>query len=261
MSKLFKKLLIVLCVTAVNFVPQTHAQDSCYNCNVDSLAQTLKAVKTDAEKVKLLKLLIDLNIGRINPNLLTDSSIKNYIGSLLELRRSEKIKDIDAYKSLLDAFNFFEKRDYLNGQNSLKKSIELFDLEHKKIPNLLWFSRFAYNLQGNQEDRYKFYSSKLKYYLINGPVENVAPCYHSLGGYYLYKADYNLAISNYLRAAVVYKNYDEANYRNDLGVVANAYAKWGNYRKALEYFNKIIPITKIARDTIQLSFIYTSLLE
>lgn len=259
MNIILKKTIIVFCIAAVFFANNACARDSCYNCNIDSLALTLKSAKTDAEKIKLLPLLIDLRIRLINPGLLTDSSIKNYIRSLIELSKSQKIKNIDAYKSMLDAFIFFEKKDYLDGQNFLKKSIALFDLDHKKIPYLLWFTRFSYNLAGNQKDRLKYYSDKLKYYLTNGTIENVAPCYHAIGGYYLYKADYNLAISNYLKAAAIYKNYDNQNYRNDLAVVAGIYVDWGNYQKASEYVNKVIPISKIAKDSSILKNIYISL--
>ncbi|MDP4286261.1 MAG: ATP-binding protein [Bacteroidota bacterium] len=259
MNIILKKTIIVFCIAAVFFANNACAQDSCYNCNIDSLVLTLKSAKTDAEKIKLLPQLIDLRIRLINPVLLTDSSIKNYIGSLIELSKSQKIKNIDAYKSILDGFNFFDKLDYTNGQNALKKAITLFDISHKKIPHLLMFTRLSYNFVGNQDSRLKYYTDKLKYYLINGPVENTAPCYHAIAGYYDYKADYNLAISNYLKAGSIYKNFDEQEYLNDLDVVAQVYSDWGNYKKAAEYFNKALPLNKIAKDSFNLIFLYESL--
>src|SRR5207253_2695934 len=119
-------------------------------------------------------LLVDLRLLRINVksfggNLLTDSLSKSYLNSLIQLNGSQKIKDINAYKTLSAAFNFIDKRDYLAAQNALVRAIALFDVHHKKIPDLLWFARLIYNEAGNQEDKYNFYNDKLKYYLTNGP--------------------------------------------------------------------------------------------
>ena len=257
MNIILKKTIIVFCIAAVFFANNACAQDSCYNCNIDSLTAAMKMAKSNNEKIKLLTLLSDLKLASFSQQ--TDTETTGYIQSLIELSKSQKVKDIDAYKSLLEALYFFKKRDFLNAQNSFKISIALFDKSHKKIPAILAITRLTYNEAGDQEDRYKFYTDKLQYYLIDGPIENVASCYHAIGGYYLYKADYNLAISNYLKAAAIYKNYDNKYYRNDLAVVADTYLDWGNYQKASEYFNKVIPISKIAKDSFQLGAIYISL--
>src|SRR5665213_480998 len=263
MMNFFKKAVIIFSVSAVFFLQHAFAQDSCYNCNIDSLTQVYQKTKAGPEKIKLLTLLIDLKMFRIHihqvENSLSDDSSANYIRELIDLSRTQKVKDIEAYKSILDGFNFFDKLDYTNGQNALKKAITLFDISHKKIFRLLSFTRLSYNFVGNQDSRLKYYTDKLKYYLINGPVENTAPCYHAIAGYYIYKADYNLAISNYLKAGSIYKNFDERNYLNDLGVVAQVYSDWGNYKKAAEYFNKALPLNKIAKDSFNLIILYESL--
>ena len=264
MMNFFKKAVIIFSVSAVFFLQHAFAQDSCYNCNIDSLTQVYQKTKADTEKIKLLTLLIDLrmfhiHIHLVNENSLSDDSSANYIRELIDLGRTQKVNDIEAYKSILDGFNFFDKLDYTNGQNALKKAITLFDISHKKIFRLLSFTRLSYNFVGNQDSRLKYYTDKLKYYLINGPVENTAPCYHAIAGYYNYKADYNLAISNYLKAGSIYKNFDERNYLNDLGVVAQVYSDWGNYKKADEYFNKALPLNKIAKDSFNLIILYESL--
>ena len=46
---------------------------------------------------------------------------------------------------------------------------------------------------------------------------------------------------------------------NVLSVVANTYAQWGNYEKALEYFNRAIPLAKTAKDSLGLTFMYINL--
>jgi len=263
MMNFFKKAVIIFSVSAVFFLQHAFAQDSCYNCNIDSLTQVYQKTKAGPEKIKLLTLLIDLKMFRIHihqvENSLSDDSSANYIRELIDLSRTQKVNDIEAYKSILDGFNFFDKLDYTNGQNALKKAITLFDISHKKIPLLLMFTRLSYNFVGNQDSRLKYYTDKLMYYLINGPVENTAPCYHAIAGYYNYKADYNLAISNYLKAGSIYKNFDERNYLNDLDVVAQVYSDWGNYKKAAEYFNKALPLNKIAKDSFNLIILYESL--
>ncbi|HEY5370572.1 MAG TPA: ATP-binding protein [Hanamia sp.] len=253
MNILFKKTRIVLFVTTVFFLQHVNAQDSCYNCNLDSLSAALKTVKSDHEKIKLLYLLIDFNIRKLRVEInKPDTLLLGYIQSLIELSKSQKIKDIDAYKSLSDAIHFLEKKDYMAEQNSFKKSIALFDNSHKKIPYLLVTARMAYNDAGNLEERYQYYTDKLKYYLINGPVENVAACYHAIAGYYWIKANYNLAISDYIKAADIYKIYDNQLYRDLLNVIGGMYTEWGNDAKALEYLNISEPLAKTAKDSISL---------
>jgi signal transduction histidine kinase len=253
MNILFKKTRIVLFVTSVFFLQHVNAQDSCYNCNLDSLSAALKTVKSDHEKIKLLYLLIDFNISKLRVEInKTDILLLGYIQSLIELSKSQKIKDIDAYKSLSDAIHFLDKKDYMAEQNSFKKSIALFDNSHKKIPYLLVAARGAFNEAGNLEERYQYYTDKLKYYLINGPVENVAACYHALAGYYWIKANYNLAISDYIKAADIYKIYDNQLYRALLNVIGGMYTEWGNDAKALEYLNISEPLAKTAKDSISL---------
>ena len=261
MNTILKKVIVVCCILSLCYAQQTYSQDYCYNCNVDSLDQALLHAKTDSEKINLLTVLIDLKVFDVGSgeSIKNDSIMRVYVQSLVNLSNSNKIRNIEAYKSLSDAFNFIQKKNYLAAQKSFENSVALFDKTHKKMPRLLAAIRYSYNAAGNQEDRLQFYTNKLHYYRINGPVENVAPCYHGIGGYYLYKADYNKAISNYLKAAALYMKYDNQSYLNDLGVIAMNYANWGNYEKASEYFNMAIPFTRIVRDRRTLNFLYISL--
>ena len=90
----------------------------------------------------------------------------------------------------------------------------LFDKQKKVIFKLLLSIRIVFTRLNQQEDRYKYYKEKLDYYLINGPVANTAACYHGLAGYYTYVGDYNLAISNYLKAASVLKQFNTLFYES-----------------------------------------------
>ncbi|MFI5154263.1 MAG: hypothetical protein ACHQET_13065 [Chitinophagales bacterium] len=248
--------LLLLCFLYLSVKPAS-AQDSCFNCNLDSLAGSLKMAKTDKEKIALLELLGELKLPAITVQ--SDTLARVYFQSLVELGKSRKIENIEAYKVMLEGILAYEKNDFLSAQNSFKRAIVIFDKSHKKITSLLTVTRLTYNEVGNQEDRYTFYNEKLHYYIANGPIENVAPCYHSLGGYYLYKANYNLGISNYLRAVDMYKNFSSKSYYNITGVVANTYAFWGNNEKALMYFNIAIPLAKAAKDSIILASMYNNL--
>jgi len=183
----------------------------------------------------------------------------NCLRTLIGLSKTQKVNDIGAYQYLFDAYAFVKKQDYHDAQESFKKAIAQFDIHHKVIYPLLNGLRIYYNLLQNQEDRYQFYIEKLKYYQVNGPVENVTACYLGLGGYYLIKADYNLAISNYLKAGAGYKNFNSRTYRSLLGVIAGSYSDWGNYNKAGEYFDQSLLLNKIAGDSIFLCSDYRNL--
>ncbi|WP_225975445.1 tetratricopeptide repeat-containing sensor histidine kinase [Panacibacter ginsenosidivorans] len=252
----YKKVFLFFCFL---FFVTIHclAQDSCYNCKLDSLEVALKTAKTIDKKIELITLLADLKLNSFGSG--ADSTVFQYIEALIEFSKSQKIKDIDSYKVLLEGLHFYTKKDFLNAQTAFIKSVELFDKTHKQIVSLLTVLRLTYNALGNQEDRYKLYTDKLQYYLVNGPAGNVAACYHSLAGYYLYKADYNLAISDYLKASDMYKDFNERASRNILNVVANTYKDWGNYEKATTYFNTIVPKAKLANDSTGIIFMYINL--
>ena len=60
MRPLTKKLPLQIFFLLAVSIQTIRAQDSCFDCNYDSLANQLKMKQTDAEKIKLLTLLIDL---------------------------------------------------------------------------------------------------------------------------------------------------------------------------------------------------------
>ena len=180
MNRFSTKFYFVVWMPILFFTQQVRGQEGCYNCNLDSLTQVYQSATRGAEKVQLLSLLIDLrllhiHIHQVNENSLDDDSTVAYIRSLLAENDKQKVNDIDAYRNVLEAFEFFYAKKYLDGQQALIKAITLFDKTHKKIPRLLMFARLTYNFAGNQEDRLKYYTQKLQYYLTYGPVENTAP--------------------------------------------------------------------------------------
>ncbi len=221
--------LLLQCVTIA-----AYAQDSCYNCNRDSIIRQLPLVKTDAEKIKALSIIIDFSP--------TADSANYYIGQLIQLNKNHHLVDEAAYKKIAEANNFYLKKEYRSALESYKNAVGLFDKKGKKIAALLLGFRNIFNLLNTQEERYEYYKGKLNYYLINGPYENTSACYHGVGGYYTYTADYNQAISFYLKGADVFKKFYPYWHYNALGIVGIYYAEWGNEKKALEYFNYALPI-------------------
>jgi signal transduction histidine kinase len=170
------------------------------------------------------------------------------------LNKSNPSIDGPAYETMYHAYIQWRNGHLDSALNSLKKAVELFDQQKRVIVTLLSRIRLLYNQLNKQEERLQYYKEKLAYYLLNGPVENTAPCYHAFGGYYRYKADYNLAISNYLRAAAIYKTFYKRSYNNDIGVIGVTYAIWGNDEKADYYLKIALPLHKALGDSTNISF-------
>jgi signal transduction histidine kinase len=214
----------------------------------------LQLEKSPAKKVKLLTYLVEgYYLEEFDPKMieLVDQLIKN----------NEQSKTVNAvpYVKLKEGLINYQKGDFEKTLINLQESVSEFDKEKKVVVNLLSVIRTLHNKLNRQEDRLKYYTEKLNYYQVNGPVENTAPCYHALGGYYNYKSDFNSSISNYLKAADIYKAFDPHNYMNELGVVGYMYADWGNDKKAKEYFDVALPLTRQQKDTGNIIYINNAL--
>jgi two-component system, NtrC family, sensor kinase len=230
-----------------------------FNYDYDSLAGQLSIQKTDAEQIKLLCLLAvdgSPEFSREPPDRLI-----SYLEQLIELNRKSPTIDIRPYAKMQESYVQWQNGDFENALNNLKAAISLFDSQKQVITPLLTEIRTLYNRMNNQEGRFEFYKEKLEYYLLNGPVENTAACYHGIAGYYNYKADYNLAISNYLRAAAIFKPFWQYFYLNELGVVGVTYKRWGNDEKAEYYLNLALPLMEANRDSGNMVFCLGGLID
>src|SRR5436190_11888871 len=245
-----------LCFIFLLLIQSIQAQN---NSTIDSLETAIKLSNVPGQKAALLTQLIDIALENSFRSPIKDNSLIDYLKLLKELGNLTKINNIEAYNLCLDGFEFLAKGNFADAEQPFLKSIERFDKFHKKIPRLLAQLRPVYNHLGRQEDRFRFYNEKLKYYLTNGPAENEVFCYHGLGGYYLYKADFNLAASNFLKCAAGNKSSVNKHDWVDLQEVADAYALWGNTDKAREYFNMAIELCRKAGDTATLITAYTNL--
>lgn len=240
---MYKKILFLLFVICCSTLPFAYSQESCHTCDYDSLLQQVNKQQNDTAKVKLLALIIDKS------NLTFFDEVMTLINQLIEANKAAKIIDIEPYQKIYTGVTAWKNGDYATAFKDLKVAIDLNDKKHKPIYELLSSMRTLFDRFNMQEERKDFYTAKLDYYLVNGPYENTAPCYHALGGYYLSKADFNLAITHYLRAATVYKKFKETYYYNNLSVVGGLYESWGNLEKATYYLNLALPQLKAKADS------------
>jgi two-component system, NtrC family, sensor kinase len=223
-----------LLVLAILGAQAAVAQDSCFRCGRDSLLQVFRQTADIKRKVQLLTLLIDFAP--------TDKQNEAYLDQLIQLNKTAQVIDGRPYEKLREANRFAAQKNFREALDAYHKTVELFDKHHKIIVNLLLGFRGVYNELYNQEERFAYYKKKLDYYLVNGPVENTAACYHGIGGYYVFMANYNLTISYYLRAADVFRKFYPYWFYNENGIIGIYYAEWGNVEKGLEYLNYALPL-------------------
>jgi signal transduction histidine kinase len=245
-----KKVLVGLYL--LSFPWLSYGQKDCIPCKIDSLHAQLKLVKADGDKIQVLLALGEMDLSYGSPD-------TNDLELLVELGQKNKFKDFEAYQNWYEANKAFNEKQYELCLGRLKNAIFLFDKSNKKIQTPLLMGRIVYNELNQQEEKFRFYSKKLSDYRVNGPMENVPACYHALGGYYSFRAEYNLAISNYLKAADSYKGYDNGFYQNELGSVAGAYVSWGNKDKAIYYSNLVLTLGKKAGDSLWISYAFRNL--
>ncbi len=222
-----------------------------FNYDYDSLAEQLPLQKTDAEEIQLLVLLID---GGPEFSRQPQDIQISYLTQLIELDKKSHAIKIQPYVKMHDSFVQWRNGDFENALINILQAVDLFDQQKKVITPLLLKIRNLYNILNKQEERFEFYKEKLDYYLVNGPVENTAACYHGIAGYYNYKADYNLAISNYLRAAAIFKPFYQDFYNNEMGVTGVTYERWGNDEKAIHYLKIALPLVKTEKDSGNIAF-------
>jgi signal transduction histidine kinase len=255
---MLKSLLVLLSVLVTISVS---GQDSCWDCNVDSLRAELKKKTTVNEQLQVLQLIVDLQGISINNYSYEISPLDNllYVEQLLALNRQAKLFDSAPYRNIRDALISYNNMQYHACLESLKHAVNLFDKEKKIIVVLLANIRNIYNLLNKQEERFSFYQNKLQYYLVNGPVENTAACYHGMAGYYFNAGEFNIAITHFFKAAETYKPFYYTWYVTDLAVIGDTYAYWGNDEKASYYLNKALPLIKAVKNKIVISFTLSSL--
>ena len=230
-------------------------QNDFSRARTDSLSKMLALKRTTKDSILILQQLVD-----ITP--IHQSETANYSDRtklLLQLNARAKLIDAAPYQLIQDGNNYWDKKQYRRALSSLQQAVDVFDKQHKSIVPLLMNMRILYNWLDDQDARRLYYQQKLNYYLVNGPVENTAPCYHGIAYYYFIKGAYNQALSLYLEGASIFRRYDSHYYCNAIGVLGLTYMQWGNIKKAEQYLNFVIPIAKKIKDPNSLGAAYYGL--
>jgi len=249
MNPLRNRLLLVLFLIVCSKV--SWAQQDFFHYKMDSLAKVLSQQKTPKDSLVVLQKLVDCTPVRVTET----AHYPDYLSLLLRINKTAKLFEQEPYEGLQDGNKNWQAKNYHNALVALKSVVDAFDRQHKPISMLLLSMRILYNLTDDQEGRLKYYTQKLEYYQVNGPMQNVGPCYHAIAGYYYYKNQSNLAISYYLKACEVYKKYDHDFYIATLSVIGYQYADWGNDKKAREYSKMAIDLAgKAGNYNMQLSY-------
>ncbi|HTK20748.1 MAG TPA: hypothetical protein VL442_14580 [Mucilaginibacter sp.] len=231
------------------------AQNEFSHFKMDSLSKLLTLKKTIRDSILILQQMVD--VTPIHQN-----ELKNYPDEtkpLLELNSRVKLIDPEPYRLIQEGNNYWTKKQYRESLKCLQRAVDIFDKQHKIIIPLLMNMRILYNLLDDQDARLQYYTQKLNYYLVNGPEENAAPCYHGIGYIYYIKGAWNQSISFYLQGAAIFRHYDPHYYVNAIAVIGTSYMQWGNVKKANQYLNNILPIAQRINDLNGLSAIYYGL--
>jgi class 3 adenylate cyclase len=221
--------IFMLCGIEVN------AQKPCIDCTTDSIQSMIRNARTAEDTLYSIINYLDYADMFDDPKqivVLTDQVIR--------LNKKLNLINIKPYELFRDSRMLLARNETAKSIEMVKQAISECDKEKKILSLDSWLGglRILYNTAGMQKEKLAYYEEKLAYYEENGPVENKGVCYHSIAGYYALKADYNNAISYYLKAAEVFKPYSPLAYANDIAVVGTNYYIWGNYQKAKYYLQK-----------------------
>ena len=207
-----------------------------WNADTDSLRRVLATQRADTARLRTLLHLTDLSQDESSDGQRNrDNKELADLTSRLHHPSRRAYHLVSVGRQLADSLGTAAA-----GLDSLQAAVTAFDALRKPMPELLTSIRTIFNTLNLQEGRRAFYEAKLAYYQKRGARENMAACYHGLGGYYAYRGDYNQAISYYLRAADLYRGFYLFLYRNELKVIGSYYALWGNQPKAIYYLRSAL---------------------
>ena len=238
-AKMYLRQIALPALVLLFFLAGTRAaRAQAISVGFDSLQNVFSQQNTIAGRIRVLQELVDAD-----PTFALHEP--KYIIQLLELNKQAKLIDPYPYQLLEQALQYAQAGQTSKALSTTELAVHEFDKQHKMISPLLFNIRLYFNKLNDQESRLKFYQKQLEYYQVNGPVENTASCYHGLAGYYFYQAQYNQAITYYLKGAEVYRKFNPRLYFNAISVVGANYVNWGNNEKALYYMEKVLmPLSK-----------------
>lgn len=211
-----------------------------WDANYDSLRSTLSRPLPDTARLRTLTHLLDITE-------LTDASRREKALPLLDelLRLNQRLRRLDdrPYRLLRRGVDqWVQGRDYAGALRHLQQAIEQFDRQRRPVPRLLIDLAPIYNQLHAEAARYHYFRQKLRQYQWSGAVENTAACYLVLAGSHRHRGDLNQAISCYLRAADLFRQFERTYYITEIMVTGSAYAEWGNLPKARQYLQQALQL-------------------
>jgi two-component system, NtrC family, sensor kinase len=254
MKRISVYLSLVFCLAGIR---PCFAQNDFAHAAMDSLQKILARQKTAKDSLLILQKLVDFTPVRADETL----NYPDHFKMLLELNETLKLIDPAPYLLMQEGNKYWAKRQYSESLKSFQAAVDLFDKQHKVIYPLLINTRILYNFLNDQDARLHYFQKKLEYYLVNGPFENTAPCYHAIAGFYLYKGAYNQAINNYMKGADVFRKFQPNFYAQILYVLGMTYNQWGNFDKARYYAALALPLSQKQKDTSGINYCYATLSE
>ena len=197
---------------------------------MEIISNARKKDVSDIERFRALNALVNLFHSFYPP----DTTI-NLIRELLTLNKKIHAADPKPYLLMIEGQRYLKNNNPDSALVKFREMIEEFDKSrHIFLSNSYLFSiRKLFDRMGSQEDRLKYYNSKLQGYLQHGPTENTATCYHTIGGYYTLRGDHNQALTYYFKALNVYRTFSTVGFESVmLTVIGNEYLNWGNLDRA-----------------------------
>ena len=202
----------------------------------DSLRRVLAGQRADSARLRTLMHLADvapLVVRDMDP---TTEETTEAAALSVRLQRPEQ----RAYRLLASGNRLLKAKDPASALDTLEAAVGAFDRLARPVPLLLSAMRVLFNELNRPEARGRYYRAKLAYYEPRGAIENLAPCHQGLGAYYMYRGDYNQALSHYLQDAVLYRAFYRPYAYRQLLPVSSLYAEWGNTAKALQYLRQAV---------------------
>jgi len=248
------KKLIVTCALFL-VAGRSFAQNDFAHAAMDSLQKILYRQKSAKDSLFILQKMADFTPIRHDET----SGYPNHIKMLLDINKKLKLIDPAPYLLLQQGNAYLAKRQYAQSLRSFQAAVTLFDKQRKVIYPLLVNMRVLYNFLNNQDDRLHYFQQQLENYLVNGPYENTAPCYHAIAGYYLTKGAYNQALTNYMKGGEVFRRFNPLLFANINYVLGVTYSQWGNLDKARYYEGIALPLSQKLKDTSGINYCYFTL--
>ncbi|SMB87829.1 histidine kinase [Hymenobacter roseosalivarius DSM 11622] len=206
-----------------------------WEANPNSLRQVLTKQRADTARLRTLMHLVD-----VDPVWSTTKPQVEETAELAVLSARLQRPEQRAYRLLASGNRLYQSKAVAAALDTLQAAVSAFDRLGRPVPMLLSALRDLFSELNLLEARGRYFHSKLAYYRQRDATENMAPCHHGLGGYYLGRGDYNQALSHYLQDVALFGTFNRVYSYTQLAGVGGRYAEWGNTERALHYLQQAV---------------------